>query len=196
MTEQSSKKVSRISISPEIMEKIEVAIKGLPEKVTKHEFIEKAVEAYLSGTSTQLSDEPKAWFQNSKKFGEIRELLAPDEYEIVMSELELLETASRLSGLSIAEIERQGREYMAMKLITSSITSQAGENKEGHTRGVAGAADSRLDSAYARLKKEFEEGILKPVGGRIKASTVAYGANTSTATAKKWAERRGYTELL
>jgi uncharacterized protein (DUF1778 family) len=90
------------------------------------------------------------WFRSSKKLDQVKEALAITEDKVEMTEAELLSKAAEISGLSVEQIIIEGRQYRAQDAITRSLST---ENREGHTQGIVGAADERLDEAYEAVKK-------------------------------------------
>lgn len=200
-----TKNDNRVSatLSEDLKTKVDTAIEKGQAK-NKSDLISQALEFYFSNQNNQntqqvsnLSNEPQEWFTSTKSENktEIREALNIETADILMSEAELLQKASELSQISIDEIERQGRQLIAQKLITQNAKTSK-TNKSGNGQGVAGGADQRLDDAYEQLKQMIASGAYKPKGGKLSLTAVSNRAMSNYNTSRSWAERKGYTELI
>ncbi|AFY71220.1 hypothetical protein Pse7367_2969 [Thalassoporum mexicanum PCC 7367] len=184
-------KTGTVRLAYELLERIDAA---LGEGQSRPDLITKAVEAYLAGACVPLDDQHNQhWFRSSKKLDQVKEALEITEDKVEMTEAALVNKAAEISGLSVEQITVEGRQYRAQDAITRSLST---ENREGHTQGIVGAADERLDEAYEAVKGMVKDGTYKPKDGRISLTAISQRAMANYNSAKSWAERRGHTELL
>lgn len=137
-----------------------------------------------------LGTTEQEWFTVTSKnvdVNEIRQALGIKADKIMMTESELLTKASELSGYTVAQIQKQGRQTLGQKLIT-----QFYKIGEGLCQGRTGGADSRLDAAYTDIKGMIAD---KTFHGKLSLTSVANRSMTNYNTAKSWAKRRGHTDL-
>lgn len=99
-----------------------------------------------------------------------------------LTEVELVEKASAMSGISPSRMATLGLIQIACKEIEASLNSKLSKKRpfSVSARGKIGSADGRLRDGYKRLIN-----LDKP----ITASRLAQAAATSFGTAKRWVER-------
>lgn len=188
--ETDAKKIARVSLDEEAAK----ALDDLRGSLSRSEYLQNLLieqkssqtekESNLSD-SLKLGTEPQVWFTSTSKntsVDEIKLALGLEGSEIIMSETELLAKASKLSGYSVAEIQRLGRQTFGQKLV-----SQFCKPREGS--GQAGVADCRLDHAYKALQEKAESSVNPK---KITLTSVASAALANYNSAKSWAKRRGY----